>query len=73
MLTILIVTIIKNRRNVIKVALRSLFLFNVMFIGPYFGDANSEVIRSVIALTTINKLKSEKFKGRVCIFYTSSI
>ena len=45
----------------------------VRFVKPYCGEASSEIMRSMMASTVSNKLRSKKVKGGSCIFYPSSI
>jgi len=72
-LIILMVMVNRNSRPVVMAAFRSFFLFIVRFAKSYWEEANSAVIRRLIAPTVNNMLRSEKFKGGSCMIYLSII
>ena len=66
---ILMATVTRNSRPVVRAAFRRFFLFIVRFVKPYWDEASSEVIRRLMAPTASNKLRSEKVKGGSCMVY----
>ena len=73
MLIILMATVNRNSRPMVRAAFWSFFLFMVRFVRPQKGEVSSAVIRRIMAPTASNKLRSEKVKGGSCMVYPSSI
>ena len=64
MLMILIAVVARKRIDIAKATFLSFFRSMWMFVLPQYGESISDVMRSIMAVTASQRLKSKKLKGK---------